>query len=1057
MLTPTQLQNDVKLMAHFVAAVMGRDVPSLLRMPLPVKDVYLESGNMRYFRKMRVQVCSWDDKLIVAINEDGEKIKIDYHNGGYDGDLCYISALLSKGMQLNLLDTHVEEDGVYVPKTIIVWPDYLVDVSALAACFKEYGHDERNYVLARLESHEDTSYTLLGQVAGQFLDDMVNAVPGDVPVTYAASVRKVFHMQPLAFSYVRMNEKFSFHEEAKRQFNHIRCMVEQEVRRGHGFNEEQGLIEPSFLCEALGLQGRMDYLQADYTRVIEQKSGKMDEFRHTHREPHYVQMMLYQAILAYNVDQPLMRTEANLLYSRYADGLYREQPYQQLLREALVLRNRIVVQEVACAEGAAEKVLQDLQADDLLTEKVSKLWTQWQRPALERLLKPFQTGGNEKDTMALKYFFRFYTFLVRELLQGKMGIPGNAGKAFSDLWLLPPVVRREVGDLYWKLRVTRLKEKDDGVTSVCLQMENNGDMFLSSFRRGDAVLLYCYKTSEPDVRLQFLMRGRLSEVRTVEVEVELTHPQRNRHVFDGADALFAVEHDMQEAAYGRMFAGLYQFLVGNEYRRSWLLDRVPLRVKTDAIEVKGDYGSLLQLVEMERRAWDAFFVIGPPGSGKTSRAIRSMVEEELRATEGSVLLLAYTNRAADELCGMLDGLQIEGCAVDYIRLGAELSTEPAYQGHLLEKRCRHLQNAEEVREMVAGMRIFVSTTTTIISQMTLLRHKCFALAVIDEASQLLEPQLLPLLFAQMAESGESSIARFVFVGDHKQLPAVVQQSSEASTCEDRDLRAMGLTDCRRSLFERLLTRQQQSGRHELYYLLETQGRMHPELFSFVNEYFYGWRLTCIPLPHQQQTMAERFPHFSKRNSSHLALVLATQRMVFLNCPSTDSSAHEKTNRSEAIACARCIDEIRKLYAAEGRTLRAEHIGIIVPYRGQMAMMRSFLLEYGLHELEDVTIDTVERFQGSERDIIFFLSTVRHPFQLSFLCSSSYLEQSDSREPYVVDRKLNVALTRSREQTVIIGNASLLRRNDLYARLIDSVYYVDDINEYPRSAWDILNT
>ena len=123
---------------------------------------------------------------------------------------------------------------------------------------------------------------------------------------------------------------------------------------------------------------------------------------------------------------------------------------------------------------------------------------------------------------------------------------------------------------------------------------------------------------------------------------------------------------------------------------------------------------------------------------------------------------------------------------------------------------------------------------------------------------------------------------------------------------------------------------------------------------------------------------------------------------------------------------------------EGRTLEASNVGIIVPYRNQIAAIRKEMEQLELEHLLSLTIDTVERYQGSQRDIIFYLFTVKNFFQLDFLTASTYLEGSDGDRPYMVDRKLNVALTRSREQTFLIGNATLLRRNALYRELIDQL-------------------
>ena len=165
--------------------------------------------------------------------------------------------------------------------------------------------------------------------------------------------------------------------------------------------------------------------------------------------------------------------------------------------------------------------------------------------------------------------------------------------------------------------------------------------------------------------------------------------------------------------------------------------------------------------------------------------------------------------------------------------------------------------------------------------------------------------------------------------------------------------------------------------------------------------------------------------------------LAGERVLFVDCPPIDDGVNDKINSAEATIVAKCLTDITALYEANGRQLTADEVGVIVPYRNQIAMVRSKLHECGLHHLADAAIDTVERYQGSQRDIIIYSFTVRHVGQLGFLSSSTYIEDEDgSCEPYPVDRKLNVALTRAREQMVLVGNAPLLRRNHLFARLIE---------------------
>ena len=144
-------------------------------------------------------------------------------------------------------------------------------------------------------------------------------------------------------------------------------------------------------------------------------------------------------------------------------------------------------------------------------------------------------------------------------------------------------------------------------------------------------------------------------------------------------------------------------------------------------------------------------------------------------------------------------------------------------------------------------RVFVGTVATLSTKGDLFRLKRFDVALVDEATQILEPQLLGLLCARSA-SGEDAIGKFVLIGDHKQLPAVVQQASEHSEVHDEDLRRLGLYNLKDSLFERLyrhLTAQDEAddgcggvvGRcHDM---LRRQGRMNADVAQFPNRAFYG--------------------------------------------------------------------------------------------------------------------------------------------------------------------------------------------------------------------------
>ena len=86
-------------------------------------------------------------------------------------------------------------------------------------------------------------------------------------------------------------------------------------------------------------------------------------------------------------------------------------------------------------------------------------------------------------------------------------------------------------------------------------------------------------------------------------------------------------------------------------------------------------------------------------------------------------------------------------------------------------------------------------------------------------------------------------------------------------------------------------------------------------------------------------------------------------------------------------------------------------------------------------IENLSIDTVERYQGGARDIIILSLCTNNESQLSAMASLS-------KEG--VDRKLNVALTRAKEQIILIGNKEILQKNTLYRSLLQTYHPIDAI-------------
>lgn len=176
-----------------------------------------------------------------------------------------------------------------------------------------------------------------------------------------------------------------------------------------------------------------------------------------------------------------------------------------------------------------------------------------------------------------------------------------------------------------------------------------------------------------------------------------------------------------------------------------------------------------------------------------------MVETFHQDEQAQILLLSYTNRAVDEICKSLSSIRPK---VDFIRIGSELSCDEAYRSHLIENELSACMRRSEVTDRITRCRIFIGTVASISGKPELFRLKKFDVAIVDEATQILEPQLLGILCAR-SMSGDNAIGKFILIGDHKQLPAVVLQREDQSEIHNETLRAIGLTNLKDSLFERL--------------------------------------------------------------------------------------------------------------------------------------------------------------------------------------------------------------------------------------------------------------
>ncbi|KAK4859349.1 hypothetical protein QYF36_004082 [Acer negundo] len=260
----------------------------------------------------------------------------------------------------------------------------------------------------------------------------------------------------------------------------------------------------------------------------------------------------------------------------------------------------------------------------------------------------------------------------------------------------------------------------------------------------------------------------------------------------------------------------------------------------------------------------------------------------------------------------------------------------------------------------------------------------FDMVVIDEAAQASEVAVLPPLAL--------GAARCVLVGDPQQLPATVIS------------KAAGTLLYSRSLFERF----QQAGCPTM--LLSVQYRMHPYIRDFPSRHFYQDRLT------DSESVANLPDEVYYKDPLLRPYVFYD---VIHGRESHRGGSVSYQNMDEARFCVSLYEHLQKTLKSMG--IGKITVGIITPYKLQLkCLQHEFRNVLGSEEGKDIYINTVDAFQGQERDVII-MSCVR---------------ASNHGVGFVSDiRRMNVALTRARRALWVMGNANALVQSDDWAALI----------------------
>jgi DNA replication ATP-dependent helicase Dna2 len=913
---------------------------------------------------------------------------------------------LSMPFQINLLDADCDEDGILKPTALIIMPEYLVDVTSISGCFTSKGPDPAAYLMEKFRIRNTGISTLAGNIING-LTDLIIHTPN---ITFQEAVRKSFEWFPLELSFLSDYETAQLIQLIKPQFLTLLKTINYRFP-AHGIDRNHISIEPSFYSRTYGIQGRLDLLypgsKETLNHIIEVKSGKIYQpNKQGINQSHYIQTVLYHLLIRsvyHDAPDPL----AYILYSRHEEQSLRNAKITApAVSQSLWMRNAIVILD--------HRMTKHNEIETILAES-SLSGCKMENSFLNRdILQVTDSYKNLNQTEKL-YFNHQCAFISKEKLITKSiyNAPADGITLGSELTIRPTIAHSATTEERFLDKLTILENRASLADPILILNKSHNASSNSQIKAGEPAILFPSgnKHLTEAVFDNQVFKCTVLSIHRNHISVKLRKPQHHHTLFNQYE-YWSILTENPENGYQAMYQSLSEWMNAPKSYRDLILGNRPpclLHEKPPAFIPDSLTDNQQKIFSKVIRGSEYFLIWGPPGTGKTHIMLRIITSFLMEHTSENILLLAYTNRAVDEIC---ESLFSNGnlCASSLIRIGSRQSTSSNFHGYLFDAFIRQCNTRQEVKQLLQNKRIYTATISSISNKKDLLRYKSFGTVIIDEASQIPEAMLCGLLH---------HFTKIILIGDHRQLPAVVMQSEQEPEKGQAELISSTSVNVRNSLFERLFRQACTMGWHHAYGLLSEQGRMHTHLMAFVNQQYYENQLK--PFPGLKRQVA---PYFLKNVRGQQFDL--EERKRFIHIENTNNNEY-KSNTAEAALCAVLVKLLHAMHVKAKREFHNTSVGIITPFRAQSARIQQILQEHCPDCADLITVDTVERYQGSARDIIIMSTCIGQPEQLSMITSIS---------DEGIDRKLNVAITRAREQLIVLGNRNILTTNSAYKKLIE---------------------
>lgn len=905
----------------------------------------------------------------------------------------------------------------YHETMIVLEPDFLVDVSIVSKCYLEsknraFESSRLNLVvngkwgfLRKFLNVSPNKNLMLGNLASTILDAHLTKKKVDWDAEIKDFMRKnIWDGMKLGATICREIKDSALNQHLKNITVLPKPRSEDKVR-----------LEPTFFSSKYGIQGRLDYLKEfgnpmNMKDILELKSGKPPANSPLPAPEHQMQTIGYHLLLRSTYGNSVVTT-TGVLYSKADQYPIRDVPPTPKLEQHFNMARNAYVNEVFLLSKGDDSLLRMIGMPAFGPTSTY--------PNVIADMQNLQQSLRGCDALEYSFILEYTAFILRELIHQKIGQNnrGNGGNpGFSSLWMLDFQQKQATFSIMSHLQFDALKSKgQDLVLLRDMSMQEH-----SSFREGDSVLLYPQEPDEVGALKHQVLKGGIRAVRTNGVEIHLNNPQVNLNYFL-EHKHWCLERDFLESSLYSLAQSTLSFCRFPAHRRNRYLGRVSPRfsknppIDLEQLVEKKFQNSQQAAIMAALAAEDLMLIQGPPGTGKTSRVLSEIVHQTYKNTSGTTFILAFTNKAVKKVLECLDELNLTNpeLKMQVIKLTSDES-DPHGLAQLAANR-----NYNEVRSVLLKTRVFVATINSYLRlEGNLPPEIPRNTLILDEASQVLEHQMAGILPA---------FDKCIMIGDHKQLPGIVTQPEVDCFAQSEALISHGFYDLRRSIFERFWNQAEKNARGtgedaeawgKCMLMLREHFRMHEEIANLVNENYRNQLI--LGNPERQQSPLPKSPGLTG-----LANLLASHRVLFIDSP---QSEEDRVNVVEAARVKRIVAELESL--EKGTANGGKALGIVTPWKAQInAIVRAL----GDTKSDDLDVDTVERFQGSERKNIVLSLATSTQVLLGVLTSSIYKDGD-----LEIDRKLNVSISRAEERLIILGDASVLDGSEHYRKLIKRI-------------------